>query len=154
MFSHPRSLGLLALSASLLAQPGGWSRAACADDPPPINPVPRAGLPENPVLTGARWTAPEREDIRVDIHARPLFKPDDGVLYLHLADDHRGGIRMTPADDDALRFADYALSPEVAGLLTFVHGTSLAVGRGDGQETRIDDISPASQTRSSGGEAP
>ena len=92
MYCHARPLGFLALSATLLVQPGTGSRAACPED------APRAGL-----ITD------------VDAYIGTHFRIPPAVVLG--ATFPVAGERVRYSSSDIAPYADYAFSPELAHLI-------------------------------------
>ncbi len=108
MFSHARPLGFLALSATLLVQPGAGSRAACPED------APRAELTDVDAFIGTHFKIPPPIVLGASL---PVV--GEGVGDRH----ERYSIHIAFRGSDIARYADYALSPELAHLIHITHGT-------------------------------
>ncbi len=145
MFIHAGSLSLLALSATMLTQPVAWSRALA--DTPPLRPIPQADIPliaanrediqiisHTPLLFEPddgvlyrRLARNFRDDSRIappgaSVTANcPCAQPEMPKSDWRPGQAKRVALTVqhTPAAPiaDTLRYADLALSPEVAGLI-------------------------------------
>ena len=153
MFSHARPLGLLALSATLLMQPGAGSRAACPEDVPQSQPIdvdawigthfkdPPAIVLVAPLFATRECVAYDRTRIFI-VHpdtdlpfslggqADRVGNPPCQEMPTPLRD--QGHRAVSVADADIVHFSDYAFSPEVAHLIRIANGAA-TLSDSDGQ---------------------